>query len=113
MNGETPGLHGSEGEGCGVEIVVADELEQRTVIRVAAGFGQHVDLRRFVAEFGGIDAGLHFEFLDGIDRGKDDIGVEIGVGVDHAVEREIVEHDALPAGRDRLVGAVAALARLA
>jgi Transposase DDE domain group 1 len=32
--------------------------------------------------------------------------------VDYAVEREIVIHDAVPAGRDRLVGTVATLARL-
>src|SRR5262249_28114377 len=98
--------------GGGVEIVVADELEKRTVESVAAGFGQHVDLRRFVAEFCGIDAGLHLEFLQSIDRGQDDIRVEIGIGVDHAIEREIVKYDAVTAGRDRLVGAIAALARL-
>ena len=82
------------------------------MISVAAGFGEHVDLRRFMAEFRGVDAGLHLEFLNGVDGGKHDVGVEIRVRVDDAVEREVVEKDAIPAGRDRLVGAIATLARL-
>jgi hypothetical protein len=46
-----------------VEVVVADQLEERTVLDVSAGFGKHVDLRRFMAELGRIHAGRHFEFL--------------------------------------------------
>jgi hypothetical protein len=64
-----------------------------------------------MTEFGGIHACLHFEFLQRIDRRKDDVRVEIGIGVAYAVERVIVIHDAMSAGRDRLVGAVAALPR--
>src|SRR6266853_6349688 len=40
----------------GIEFVVADELKKRTVIGVAAGLGEHVDLRRLMTEFGGIHA---------------------------------------------------------
>jgi len=40
------------------------------------------------------------------------IGVEIRIGVYHAIECEIVKDDAVTASRDRLVGAIAALARL-
>ena len=106
-------MDGGKRKGRGIEVVIADELEQRTVKCVAAGLGKDVDLRRPMAELGGIDAGLHLEFLQGIDRGKDDIGVEIGIGVVDSVEREIVKHDPVPAGRDRLVGAIAALAGIA
>jgi len=65
------------------------------VVSVAAGLGKHVNLRRRMTEFGRIHAGLHFEFLQGIDLVKDDIRVEIGIGVAYAVERVIVIHDAI------------------
>ena len=81
------------------------------MILVAAGLGGHVDLRGVVAELGGIDAGLHLEFLQRVDGRQHDVGIEIGVGIVDAVEREVVEHDALAGDRDRLIGAVAALAR--
>ncbi len=64
-----------------------------------------------MAELGGIDAGLHLEFLQRVDGRQHDVGVEIGVGVVDAVEREVVEHDALAGDGDRLIGAVATLAR--
>ena len=102
-------MGGGERVGGGVERVVADELKKRTVVGVAAGFGQNVDLGCRMAEFGRIHAGLHFKFLQGIDRGKNDVGVEIWIGVHHTVQRVVVIHDAVPARRDGLVGAIAAL----
>jgi len=80
------------------------------VIDVAARLGQHVDLRGLVAKLGGINAGLHFELLKRVDGGKHDVGEEVGVGIVHAIEREVVEHDALSGGGNGLVGAVAAFA---
>ena len=81
------------------------------MILVAAGLGEHVDLGGVAPELGRVNAGLHLELLQRVDRGQDHVGVEVGVGILDAVQREVVEHDALSGHRDRLVGAVAALAR--
>src|SRR5690242_17305592 len=58
-----------------------------------------------------VDANLDLELLNGVDRGKDDIGIEVRIGIVHAVQRVVVEHDALATCRDRLRGAIATLAR--
>src|SRR6266705_1401628 len=92
-----------------VQGIVAEEFEQRAMIGVAAGLGEHVDLCALVPELRGVNTELNFELLNGVNGGKDDIGIEIRVGVIDAVERVVVEHDALPARRYRLAGAVATL----
>src|SRR5437867_8684891 len=79
------------------------------MIRVAAGLGEHVDLRALMSELRGVYTGLNFELLNGVNRGKDDIGIEIRISVVDAVQRVVVEHDALPARGYGLVGTVAAL----
>src|SRR5262245_37730584 len=79
------------------------------MISVAAGFCKHVDLRALMSELRGVNTGLNVELLNGVNRGQDDIGIEIWVGVVDAVEGVVVEHDALPARGYGLVGAVAAL----
>src|SRR5262249_8712762 len=51
----------------GVECVVSEELEHGTMKFVATRSGHHVDDRAGVAPIGRIiDAGLHFEFLNGV-----------------------------------------------
>ena len=87
----------------GVELVVAEELEQRSVIVVGARLGGDVDLCRLAAELGRIDAGLNLELLQRVDGRLDDVGVEVRVGVVDAVEREVVEVAALAGDRDVLV----------
>ena len=47
----------------GVELVVAQELPQGSVVFIGAGFGGGVDLPKFPAELRGIDPGLDLEFL--------------------------------------------------
>ena len=94
-----------------VRVVVAQEVEPGAVIIVGAALGDHVDLGRVVTVLGGIDAGLHLHFLDGVDGGLDHKGVEVHVGVVDAIERVVVEHDARAAHRDALVGAGASQPR--
>src|SRR2546425_2623248 len=95
--------------GLSVQDIVAEEFEQGAMICVAAGLGEHVDLRALMPELRGVNTGLNFELLNGVNRGKHDIGIEIWVGVIDAVEGVVVEHDALPAGGYGLGGAVATL----
>src|SRR5581483_5785135 len=104
-------MNGGERERRGIQLLIAQELEQRAVVPVASRFREHVDLGGFVAELGRIDAGLYLKFLQGIDRWQDNIRVEVRVRIGDAIQREVVEHDALARGRDRLAGSVAALAR--
>src|SRR5438093_13770210 len=92
-----------------VQGIVAEEFEQRAMVGVAARLGEHVDLRALMSELRGVNTGLNFELLNRVNRGKDDIGIEIRIGVVDAVQRVVVEHDALPARGYGLVGAVAAL----
>ena len=80
------------------------------VIGVGAALADHVDLRCFVTELGGINTRLHLELLDAVEGRQADIGVEVGIGIIHAIQRVVVEHDALAADRDRLAGAIAAQA---
>src|SRR6266568_3784509 len=92
-----------------VQGIVAEEFEQRAMIGVAAGLGEHVDLCALMPELRGVNTDLNFELLNGVNGGKDDIGVEIRVCVIDAVEGVVVEHDALPARGYGLLGAVATL----
>ena len=111
LKGSLAGPERSEGIGIGVHLVVAEELEERAVILVRAGLGQHVDLGGLAAELGRIDAGLHLEFLQRVDRRHDHEGVEIRVGVLDAIERVVVEVGALAGHRNGLGRADAALPR--
>ena len=97
-----------EGVGLGVEFLVAEEFEDRAVEGVAARLGDDVHLRALVTELGRVDAGLDLELLDRIDRRQGDVVVEVRVGVTDAVERVVVEEDALTTGGDGLRGALAA-----
>ena len=80
------------------------------MIGIGAALADHIDLRRLVTELGRIDARLHLELLDAVERRQADIGIEVGIGIVHAIQRVVVEHDALAADRDRLAGAIAAQA---
>src|ERR1051326_4934279 len=60
-------------------------------------------------EFRGVNTDLNFELLNGVYGRKDDVAVEIRVGVVDAVEGVVVEHDALPACGYGLLRAVATL----
>src|SRR5438093_937654 len=102
-------MHDGECVRLGIQGIIAHEFEQRAMIDVAPGFGEHVDLRALMSELRGVNTGLNFELLYGVNRGKDDIGIEIRIGVIDAVQRVVVEHDALPARGYGLVGAVATL----
>src|SRR2546426_6630224 len=92
-----------------VQDIVAEEFEQGAMICVAAGLGEHVDLGALMPELRRVNTELNFELLNGINGGKDDIRIEIRVRVINAVEGVVVEHDALPARRYGLRGAVTAL----
>src|SRR5213593_2923667 len=92
-----------------IQGIVAEEFEKRAVICVAAGLGEHVDLRALMPELRGVNTDLNFELLNSVNGRKDDIGIEIRVGIIDAVEGVVVEHDALPASGYGLVGTVAAL----
>src|SRR5262245_42993676 len=102
-------MNGGESVRLSVQSIVAKEFEQGAMICVAAGLGKHVDLGALMPELGGINTDLNFELLNRVNRRKNDIGIEIRVGVIDAVERVVVEHDALPARRYGLARAVATL----
>src|SRR3981081_19193 len=61
-------------------------------------------------EFGGVDTGLHFEFLQGVDRRQEGVGVEVDVGVCDTVERIVVELAALATDREVLSRPASSLA---
>ena len=109
MKGDDCGANGGELIRRGVERVVADELEDRPVIRVRAALGGDVDLRHFAPELGRVDAGLHLEFLDAVDRGQEGIRIEVDVLIDDPVERVLVVFAALTGDREILRGSVATL----
>src|SRR5579884_3849839 len=94
-----------------VQDIVAEEFKEGAVINIATRLGKHVDLSSFVSVLCGIDTGLNFELLDRVNRWERNVGVEVRVGVVDAVERVVIEHNALPARGDRLRGAIATLAR--
>ena len=62
-------------------------------------------------EFRGVNTDLNFELLNCINRGKGDIGIEVRIGVVHAVQRVVIERDALPACGYGLSGAITPLTR--
>src|SRR5262249_2436452 len=92
-----------------VQGIITEEFKQGAVIRVTAGLGEHVDLRALMPELRGVNTDLNFELLNSVNGWKDDIGIEIRVGVIDAVQSVVVEHDALPARGYGLGGAFATL----
>src|SRR5262249_30485975 len=105
------GAYGSEGVRVRVHFVVAQELEQRTVILIGAGLGEHVDLRSLPAELCRIDPGLYLELLQCVDGWHHDECIEIGVRIFDAIQRIVIEVGALPGQGNRLRRAKAALPR--
>src|SRR5262249_31365193 len=93
----------------GVERAVAEKLEERSMKTIGAGLRGDVDLGSFAAELGGVNAALHLEFLNGVERGKLDVKVEIRVGVGYAVEGVVIPGAAHACHREVLIGAIAAL----
>src|SRR5262249_22591593 len=98
--------------GLSVQGIVAKEFEQGAMIGVAAGLGEHVDLGALMPELRGVNTDLNFKLLNSVNGRKDDISIEIRVGVIDAVQTVVVEHDALPARGYGLGGAVATLPRI-
>src|ERR1051326_750083 len=92
-----------------IQSVVTEKFEQGPMNSIATGLGEHVDLRAFMPELRGVDTDLDLELLNGVNGGKDDIAVEIRIGVIDTVEGVVVEHDALPARGYGLLGAAATL----
>ena len=103
------GLSGRERVRAGVELLVAVELEDRAVEGVRARLGHDVHLARGPSELRRVDAGLHLEFFQRVDRRQEDVGVEVDVGVVDAIERVVVELAPLARNGNLLVGARAAL----
>ena len=81
------------------------------MVFIGSALGGDVHLRGFVPELGRVNAGLHFEFLQGVDGGQEQVGIEIDVGVGHAVKGEVIELAAHSGDRELLLGTVAPLAR--
>src|ERR1700730_8494826 len=63
-----------------------------------------------MTEFGGVNTGLHLEFLQGVDGGQEGVGVEVDVRVGDPIQSVVVELAALAADRKVLAGAVSSLA---
>ena len=80
------------------------------MILVATRLGDYVHLAAFVAEFRRVNAILNLELLNGINGREGDVRIEVHVHVVDAVERIVIEEDALATRGDRLLGAIAALA---
>src|SRR5207244_3083828 len=74
-----------------VQLVVAEELEQGSVDLVRSRLRRNIDLGGGAPELGRKDSGLDLELLQSVDRGQEDVGVEVHVGVLHAVQREVIE----------------------
>ena len=77
---------------------------------VCSGLGQNIDLRCGAPELGRKDSGLNLELLQCIDGWQEDIGVEVHVGILHAVEGEVVELAPLAGDRNVLLSALSPLA---
>ena len=89
-------LCGRERVGPRVEGIVAVELEHGSVELVRAGLGDDVHLAGGAAELGRVDAGLHLELFERVDRRQQNVRIEIDVGVVRAVECVVVVLAALP-----------------
>src|SRR5438093_1089989 len=93
-----------------IELVIAKELEQCSVKLICSGLGRNIDLGCGAPELGRKDSGLNLELLQRIDRWQEDIGVEVHVGILHAVQGEVVELAALARDRNVLLSALSPLA---
>src|SRR5688572_17557855 len=78
-----------------VEFFVAEELIRGSVEIVRPALGDDIDLSRAAAELSRIDSCLNLKFLKRVDRGLNDIGVEVRICILDAVKREMVELRAL------------------
>ena len=79
------------------------------MIRIRTGLGRDVNLRGATTELSRIDAGLHFEFLQSVNRRQNHERVEVRVGVFHTVQGVAVVLGALTTDGNALVGANATL----
>ena len=75
------GLRSRERVRTGIERLVAEELEDGAVERIRTRLGHDVHLSCRPPELRRVDAGLHLEFLERVDRGQEDVGVEVDVRV--------------------------------
>ena len=92
-----------------VEFVVAQKFEDRAVIRVAARLGRHAHLAQLAPKLGRVHPGLHFEFLQRIDRRQEDVRIEVHIRVINAVQREVIPLAPTAADRQLLRRPIAAL----
>ena len=79
------------------------------MILVRSALGGDVDLRHLAPELGGVDAGLHLEFLEAVDRGQEGIRIKVDILIDDPVERVLVVFAALTGDREILRGSVTTL----
>src|SRR5581483_4186214 len=84
----------------GVQNVVAQEFEEGAVVGVAARLGEYVDLCTLMPVLRRVDADLNLELLNRVNGGQGDVRVEVHVHVVDAVERVVIEENALPASGD-------------
>ena len=84
-------VSGRKGVGLfGVELVIANKFVNPAVILVGPALRGHVNLAGCVTEFGRVNPALHFELLQHVHIGQNEIRVEIRIGVGHPVQRVIV-----------------------
>ena len=90
----------------GVELVVAQELEDAAVELVRAGLDLQVhDAAERAAELGRVGARLQLELVERVDAREDHDGLEPGLVVVDAVEHVVVVARTLAVGRERRRGA--------
>ena len=73
------------------------------MVLISAALGGHVNLACAASELGSEQTTFDLEFLERIDGWKQVISGEIDVRVLDAIQRVVVERDALPAYREREV----------
>ena len=88
----------------GIESRIAQELEGTSVKVIGPRASCRVDLRDSPAVFGVEQTRLDLEFLQRVDRRLDHIGIEVGVGVVDAIQREIIEVASIASDGDILIG---------
>ena len=80
------------------------------MVRVGTAFGRHVHLTDASTEFRRIDAALNLELLQRVDRRQQDVGIEVHIGVVHAIECVVVPLAPAATDGQLLCGPIAALA---
>src|SRR5260221_2888394 len=73
----------------GIQRIVAQEVERRTVEYVRSALGDGIQLRGATPKFRAVGIRLHLEFLNLIDGGDGGDGIGVGRGVDSAVQQVI------------------------